>query len=234
MANNVAKNAGVKLIVGKENIEKEIKSIATTGAKFQERVKVCALSCVEHIKAHGDNTLLLKLLQALPNGLRSQSFIQFCEQFAGVKYINRDENGKTLPPEQHKFKKVGDVKESVTLANGKTVAMVEVDPLNFAKMRETGDVSDYRGFDLLDAIDRLMKQARAAAEHVKKSPGDASKVFAPDDAIASLGEMRNRLEQRKAKAREPKAEIVRKADKPAPKAPARRVNVEAEMGAAKH
>lgn len=211
MAKVEAKANAVKLIVGKVNIEKEIGLIKIAASKMDHRIHVCALSCIQHIKDHGDNTLLYKLYQALPNSLRRNSFLAWCETFAGVQYVNKDAEGKPLKEEDRKFKKVSDPKESIV--RGKEIIKPETaNPLTFAKI---GEGNEYQGFDLLKALNILIKRATEAEQHAKANPKDVDKVNIPKDAMDTLLRLRVEMEEssKPAPARTP-ATIVDRAGKP--------------------
>lgn len=57
-------------ILGPVETSKLIAKIKLSATKLQDRIHVAAVSCLAHIRDHGDYTLAISLLDALPNGQR--------------------------------------------------------------------------------------------------------------------------------------------------------------------
>lgn len=156
-------NKPFNIITGKEAIAKEINLIGAAGVRYDARVHVAAVSCVNHIKEHGDNTLLLKLYKVLPDSFRRNSFLAWCEDFGGVTVITKDEDGKALKKDQYSFKKRIDVTDDM-IKGGMANA-----PMTYKKGSEG---TAYAGFDLRDEVVKLV--SRAAAAQKKASEGKVS------------------------------------------------------------
>lgn len=154
-------------LIGKEAIAKEIGLIRAAGARFDMRIHACAMACLNHIKLHGDNTLLLDLYHALPNSFRKNSFLKWAEEFGGIEVITKGKDGKSLKPADYKFKKVRKVTEE-DMAKAS-----EAQPMTFARGSEGGD---YRGYDMYAEIAKVIARTKKALDHVKEKPEDGSKV----------------------------------------------------------
>ena len=164
-------NKPFNIITGKEAIAKEINLIGAAGVKYDKRVHVAAVSCVNHIKEHGDNTLLLKLFKVLPDSFRRNSFLAWCEDFGGITVITKDEEGKALKKDQYSFKKRVDVTDD--MING---GMANA-PMTYKKGSEG---TAYAGFDLRDELAKLASRAALAQKKVAagKAPSDSVKIDA--------------------------------------------------------
>lgn len=63
----------MKLIEGTANIEKAITSVHNRGKKYARDCHVLACSCLNHYNQHGDFTLLVRFIDAMPNGWRKNA-----------------------------------------------------------------------------------------------------------------------------------------------------------------
>ena len=62
--------------MNKQEIVAKIAGIKRSGKSLQANIVLVELAAMEHAKAHGDNTLLTRLVQALPQGVRVKALIQ--------------------------------------------------------------------------------------------------------------------------------------------------------------
>lgn len=170
-------NKTMILINGKEAIAKEIDLIGRAGAKMDQRIHTAAASCVNHIMQHGDSTPLLRLYRILPNSYRKNSFLAWCVDLAGVVVITKDEEGKTLKPDQYTFKKSMDVTDEMLQA------AIANNPLTYKKGSEGGA---YAGFDLRDKIGEIVRQAKVAQKKVADGKATADSVKIDADILLLL------------------------------------------------
>lgn len=171
-------NKPFTLISGKEAIVKEIKLIGLSGVKFDHRVHVAAVSCVAHIKEHGDNTLLLNLYRILPDSFRRNSFLAWCEDFGGVEVITKDpETGKSLKKDAYVFKK----RENVT--DEMVTEAISHPPMTYKKGSEG---TAYAGFDLRDEINKLIGRAANAQKKVNDGKASSDVVKIDKDVLQFL------------------------------------------------
>jgi len=79
-----------QLVVGMANLRKEISAIATSAAKLNERIHVCAVSCLAHVRDHGDWTPAALLCDALPKGQRVKALVHWFGHFSNGKLKLRE------------------------------------------------------------------------------------------------------------------------------------------------
>lgn len=72
-------------------IEKAIVSIRRRGQKLDIDIQSCALSCLHHIEAHKDITLLCKLYDAMPKSSRRNALIEWAVAFGRVIWVKKGE-----------------------------------------------------------------------------------------------------------------------------------------------
>ncbi len=87
-----------KMILGKDNIAKGIKTIQLQGKKFDKLIHQIAVSTLNHIELHGDITLALNLLEAMPKHSRKQALKAWMLAFGKLKEEEielKAEDGKT-------------------------------------------------------------------------------------------------------------------------------------------
>ena len=78
-------------------INAEIASIARAGKALDSRIQLCAVAAFEHMLAHRDHTLLVKLYQALSKGQRRASLAAWIMQFTQLT-ANTDATSKAEKP----------------------------------------------------------------------------------------------------------------------------------------
>lgn len=167
-------NKPFNIITGKEAIAKEINLIGAAGVKYDKRVHVAAVSCVNHIREHGDNTLLLKLFKVLPDSFRRNSFLAWCEDFGGITVITKDEEGKMLKKDQYSFKKRTDVTDDM-IKGGMANA-----PMTYKKSSEG---TAYAGFNDRDELIKYVQRAKAAQKKVADGKLSSSEVSINADVL---------------------------------------------------
>lgn len=130
-----------KLITDGSKLSAEIVSIRNTGAKFERRVYVAAVSCLAHIEAHGDITLLNDLVKALPGMARRNAIFAWAPAFGKVAYD-------------------GDTKAFVYDKRGKTdiEGAMNVSPWEFKPEAE------FKPFDLSATLAKLVEKAEKRSE----------------------------------------------------------------------
>jgi len=79
-----------QLVVGMTNLRKEINAIAASAAKLNERIHVCAVSCLAHVRDHGDWTPAALLCDALPKGQRVKALAHWFSHFSNGKLKLRE------------------------------------------------------------------------------------------------------------------------------------------------
>lgn len=66
-----------KLLTSASDIAKKIDTVATSGKTFQNAVQLAAVSIVAHMAQHRDKTLLSSLYDAMPNGSRRKTLVDW-------------------------------------------------------------------------------------------------------------------------------------------------------------
>ena len=66
-----------KLLTSASEITKKINTVAKSGQTFQNAVQLAAVSIVAHMAQHRDKTLLSSLYDAMPNGSRRKTMVDW-------------------------------------------------------------------------------------------------------------------------------------------------------------
>lgn len=127
------------LISGAAEINKAIDSIATRGSRLRTDIHKAAVSCLAHIEAHGDVTVLSKLDAALPQGSNIKRMRLWAEAHGKVFF---DEDTK-----EYRFSK----KSETSVENA-----METHPFDFNKEVEKTETV----FDLTAEIIKLAERAQ--------------------------------------------------------------------------
>jgi hypothetical protein len=127
-----------KLLTGSEAINAAINSIANRGKKLRADIHKAAVSCLAHIEAHGDVTVLSKLDAALPQGANVKRMRAWAEAHGKVVF---DDETKA-----YKFRKNSSTKIDDACA---------VHPFDFQK----SDDGTEKAFDLVAEIVKLAERA---------------------------------------------------------------------------
>lgn len=75
-----------KILTGASEIDKAITSIATRGKKLENDIHKAAVSCLNHADLHGDITLAIKLVQAVPTMARKNALQDWFLNFGKFGY----------------------------------------------------------------------------------------------------------------------------------------------------
>ena len=78
-------------ILSQSETGKLIKSIKTRAANVQRDIHVAACSTLAHMQEHGDYTLAVALLNALPNGQRVKGLAAWYKHFTSGKFSPRQD-----------------------------------------------------------------------------------------------------------------------------------------------
>ena len=70
---------------------KTIKSIKTRANKLQSDIHTCAVSTLAHMRDHGDYTLAVSLMNALPSGQRVKGLAAWYKNFTNGKFTLRQD-----------------------------------------------------------------------------------------------------------------------------------------------
>lgn len=76
----------IKLMT-QSDLMKAIAILAVDSKSVQERIHACACSALDHVRAHGDTTGFVALLNALPNGQRVKALAYWAKHFSTSKLI---------------------------------------------------------------------------------------------------------------------------------------------------
>lgn len=76
-------------------LAKNIAAIGRAGTKLDAAIHAAALSCLWHIREHGDSTLYTRLTLAMPKGSRVKALHVWAEAHAPMK-VTTDKSGKVV------------------------------------------------------------------------------------------------------------------------------------------
>jgi hypothetical protein len=76
----------IKLLT-QSDLMKAIPLLSADAKSVQERIHQCACSALDHVRAHGDTTGFVALLNALPNGQRVKALAYWAKHFSSSKLI---------------------------------------------------------------------------------------------------------------------------------------------------
>jgi hypothetical protein len=77
----------MQLITGKAKIVAAIKRVAATGKKWEEDVQILAMSTMTHSVKHREVSLMNSLVDALPNGARTNALKAYFDKFSCATYV---------------------------------------------------------------------------------------------------------------------------------------------------
>lgn len=78
--------------------------IAAGGKSLQARIHTVAVSTLEHAREHGDTSLVTRLLDALPNGIRVKSLAHWFSHFSDGQLVLSQDKNKSWKHNTEKFK----------------------------------------------------------------------------------------------------------------------------------
>jgi hypothetical protein len=133
---------GIKLVTDKAELDKLIKSIASAGTRLDQQIQLAGLSCLDHLKKHGDVGFVNRLYLALSKGARKAAMSSWLLTH-GSLVANADANKKEMP---FKF----------TKDKGTNVEAAAADPWYDHKP----DAAPDEVFDLAKAIEGIIKKAK--------------------------------------------------------------------------
>ena len=163
-----------QLVVGMANLRKEISAIATSAAKLNERIHVCAVSCLAHVRDHGDWTPAALLCDALPKGQRVKALVYWFSHFS---------NGKLKLRET-------ELGYRATLAKDRTAADFDVEG---AMAVTFGDLTTERPPSVMTAESLLKVLARKASTREFDANGQRKATRASIALAASLKRLADEL-----------------------------------------
>lgn len=108
--------AAPKMFEGKAAIEKELGLLKAAGRKLDDRIQVAGLSVINHIDLHGDITLAVALMDALPRGARSKAMTAWLVSHAKLKE-NIDDKGKVSKENPFLYDKTKETNMAGAIAN---------------------------------------------------------------------------------------------------------------------
>jgi hypothetical protein len=77
-----------------QGIASGIASVASDAKAIQTRIHELAVSCLAHVRDHGDTTLAIRLVQVLPSGQRRKTLAQWFAVYSNnVMQLLQDKNG---------------------------------------------------------------------------------------------------------------------------------------------
>lgn len=77
----------LKNLLTQADLAKKVVEIKTTAHNLQASIELCACSGLDHVRAHGDTTGVLALMNALPNGQRVKALAFWFKKFSNSKLI---------------------------------------------------------------------------------------------------------------------------------------------------
>lgn len=151
------KQPAFKMLEGVAIINKAITSLQTRGKKYEADLHQAAVSCLNHAGKHGDITLAIRLIEAVPSLTRSNALKQW---FIAMGRFKWDDEGKTLAYDKSKATLLDEA-----LAN----------PFWTFKANEGGA---FKPFDFNEAVNRILAQAKKAHEKGQEVPTDKLEALA--------------------------------------------------------
>lgn len=82
----------MKLFTTKKDIIAAISDIQATGKKLDDMIQVAACSVIQHVEKHGDITLAIKLVEAMPKGSRVKALIGHMTHFGKMVANEKGDN----------------------------------------------------------------------------------------------------------------------------------------------
>jgi len=152
----------MKLLTGKTAIMAAITAVAASGKKWENDVQVVALSTIAHVEKHRECSLMDSLLEALPNGARSNALKAYFDKFSQGTFIEAEGKKKAH------FAFDRDKKTDMDGAAKTTWAAFKPEP-------------EYKPMDLCQLLENLVKRAKAD----KKTEYDAGLLNGIEALVAT-------------------------------------------------
>lgn len=147
--------------ISKVSVDRLIELAADSANTMQKKVQVAAVGVLVHAKKTGDYSKAQALIDALGSGVRSAALVDFFVKFGGL-VVSEEEKG-------------------FSGWNGK--AKVDIEAAKAQMWWDLKVPNPYAGFNLKDALDKLLKSADQAS---KKEGSEADKVDIDDALLAEL------------------------------------------------
>jgi hypothetical protein len=159
-----------ELITGEKAILSLISTVFETVVDAQRKIQLAALSAVEHSLKHGDITIIEKMLNTIPEGMRKDSLAAYFDKYACVNFVQDEETKKYKPVYSRE-------KRDNMMKNG----WYDAAATNW--WYKATKVTEYVPFELSQLQANLEKMLGQAA---KKAAKDAPDDFAIKQALALL------------------------------------------------
>jgi hypothetical protein len=149
------------------DLMKAIPLLAADARTVQERIHVCGCSALDHVRAHGDTTGFVALLNALPNGQRVKALAYWAKHYSTGKLIlTFDKKAKAWVAKLSKDRSDSDFKVTEAMATTFADLTEEVEPKSMTiamliKRLETASTNS-ENFDGTE-IPKVEPDARALA-----------------------------------------------------------------------
>ena len=155
-----------KGFMSKAEIEKAIVSVATRGKNLDRDIQLAGLSILNHVQEHGEVSLAVKLLNALPKGSRRTALVQWFLMFGKISVNTDKATSKDFPL---LFRK-----------DGKT-DLVGATETPWFDCKPEANIADV--FNFQKSFDTLLNRLKHAAASGQKIEGDQAMI----DAVLALG-----------------------------------------------
>jgi len=163
----------MKLITDGTKLKAAIKSIANRGKKLDADIHVAATSVLEHVKQHGDTTVVASLVSAMPKSARRKALIHWVKAFAPIS-VEQDKSGKVtakLNPIREADKSDFAIEDAFETPFWDFTPEKEVKPMTFEKLMayvekhavEIDGVSDEEAAAMLTALNTIHGNMAAKA-----------------------------------------------------------------------
>ena len=166
----------MKLFTDNAALAKAIKSIAVRGQKLDHDIHVAGVSCLAHIAAHSDTTLLNDLVNALPKGARKHAFVEWALAYGNVSLLDKSLDGdkdKIDKGQVFKLDRSKEYNQEQAIANAWYNFKPEADLLT--------------AFDVHKAVAQLAKR-------VSKATKDGATLEGVQDALKALKALEQQLD----------------------------------------
>lgn len=137
------------LILDSTKLNAAITLIARASSKLDTQIHVVAVSCLAHIRDHGNTTPLTSLFAALPKGTRLKSVFVWCEKFAPISVSMKKETYGQVKLHKDRTPEQFDVLNAMAFA-----------PWDLAGHKEEAPALDFVG--LLKLVTRHAKKSLAS------------------------------------------------------------------------
>lgn len=134
------------LLKSVNKIEEAIADLARTGKSYQKRLHQVAASCLNHVAEHNDTRLLNKLIEAVPNGFRTNALLAWSEEFGNVRWDSTKKRMRYAKDKQPNIE-----------------AAIATEPWTF----KVAEGNEYRPMDFVKLLNGLIQRAQRHIEEAK-------------------------------------------------------------------